>query len=146
VNTSPSGRSVVSNMQWRGTRTIMRMVLHRRHTCAVVLHMLVVVRSSDGRAGVGSVVRRAVVVVRGSSKATSSDRDSAEFSVASGFLVLVALPELHAGAFGVAVGWAGTVALLFLVMAREEYLEGCGNEEEEASGAVSMVVREEVGM
>jgi hypothetical protein len=132
-------------MQRRGTGTIMRMVLHRRHTCAVVLHMLVVVRGSNGRAGISSVVRRTVVVMVGSSKATSGNRNSAELSVASGFLVLVALPELHARTFGVAVGWAGAVTLLFLVMTGEEHLEGCGNEEEEASGAVSMVVREEEG-
>lgn len=88
----------------------------------------------DSRAGVGSVVAWADIVTR-SSKTTSSDGDSGHFGVAeAAVLALVALPELDAGTLGVAVGGAGTVALLLLVVLVDEELERNGDEEEETGG------------
>jgi hypothetical protein len=68
----------------------------------------------------------------GSSKTAGGSRDSADFRIAQTTLALVALPELDAGAAGVAVRWAGSVALLLLVVAAEEQGHGDGDEEEEA--------------
>jgi hypothetical protein len=89
--------------------------------------------SSDSGASVGSVVAGTDVVLdnRGSkttgSRGNGSDLWVTEVVVAT----LVALPELHAGALGVTVGWAGSVALLLLVVLGHEHLEGDGDQEEE---------------
>jgi len=89
--------------------------------------------SSDGRASVGSVVAWADIMAR-SSEATSSDGGSGDFGVAeTTVLAGVALPELGTGALGVAVGGAGTVALLLLVVLVDEELKGNGDEEKEGS-------------
>jgi hypothetical protein len=100
----------------------------------VVVISAVDVGSSDSRASVSSVVAGADVVLdnRGS-KSTGSRGNGSDFRVTEAIVALVALPELHAGALGVAVGRAGTVALLLLVVLGHEELEGDGNQEEEAS-------------
>lgn len=90
-------------------------------------------RRSDSRARVRGVVRWAVIVSGSSSKATRCSRDGTDFSVAEILLALVALPEFNATSPSVAVRWAGTVALLFLVMAAEELLKWGGDEEKEGS-------------
>jgi hypothetical protein len=74
-------------------------------------------------------------VRRGGGETSSGSGDGADFRVVVDVLGL-ALPELALGACGVAVGWAGAVALLLLVVAHEENLEDGGEEEEEA-GCVS---------
>jgi len=89
-------------------------------------------RSSNSRASVSSVVRWADIVSRGS-KTTSSNRRSGDFRVAETATALLALPELDAGALGVAVGGAWAVALLLLVVLVDEELERDGDEEEEGS-------------
>lgn len=96
----------------------------------------------NSRAGVGSVVAWADIVAR-SSEAASSNGGGGDFGVAEAtVLALVALPELHAGALGVAVGGAGAVALLLLVMLVDKELEGDGDEEEEAEYIISILVME----
>ena len=89
---------------------------------------------SDGRASVGSVVARAVVVgnSRGGKTTSSSGRDGANLrvAVASGPGGLLTLPELHAGTGGVAVAGAGTEGLLLLVVTHEEDLDEGAEEEE----------------
>jgi hypothetical protein len=96
---------------------------------------LVVVESRVGRrnsrASVRSVVRRADVVLDNRGSETSLSGHGSDFRVNSA-VALVALPKLHAGALGVAVGGARTVALLLLVVLGHEELEGDGDEEEEA--------------
>jgi hypothetical protein len=92
------------------------------------------VGSSNGRAGVGSVVRSAVVVSSSRRSKTTSCWDSADFRVAvtsSTVSLAVALPELDAGALGVTIRGAGTERLLLLVVATEEDLEECRKEEED---------------
>jgi hypothetical protein len=98
----------------------------------VVVINTVGMRHADSRAGVGSVVAGANVMSR-DSKTTSSNRGSGNFGVLETAVALVALPELHARALGVAVGWAGAVALLLLVVLGHEELEGDGDQEKEAS-------------
>lgn len=79
---------------------------------------------------------RAVVVgtIR-SSKSTSGSRYGSNLRVtaASGPVGLPALPELHAGALGVAVGRARTEALFLLVVAHEGYLEEGAEQKEEST-------------
>ena len=87
-------RGVVVSARRRGViSTMQRLVMGVVVTSA---------RSSNSRAGVGSVVRWANVVSR-SSKTTSSNGNSADFGVTEALLALVALPELDTGALGVAV-------------------------------------------
>lgn len=88
--------------------------------------------SSDSRASVSSVVRWADIVSR-SSKTASSNGGSGDFGVAQTAAALLALPELDAGTLSIAVRWAGTVALLFLVVLVDEELERDRDEEEETS-------------
>jgi hypothetical protein len=94
----------------------------------------------NSRASVGGVVAWADIVAR-SSEAASSNGGSGDFGVAeTAVLALVALPELDAGALGVAVGRAGAVALLLLVVLVDEELEGDGDEEEETEHIISIMV------
>jgi len=88
---------------------------------------------ADSGAGVSSVVAGAHVMGR-DSKTARSDRGSGNLGVLETAVALVALPEFDAGALGVAVGGAGTVALLLLVVLGHEELEGDGDQEEEAGG------------
>lgn len=102
-------------------------------TSLVVVINAVGVGHADSRAGVSSVVAGADVMSR-DSKTARGDRGSGNFGVLETAVALVALPELDAGALGVAVGWAGTIALLLLVVLGHEELEGDGNQEEDAGG------------
>lgn len=95
----------------------------------LVVHIMSWCRNS--RSSVGGVVAWADVVVSRSSKAATGSRDSGNFGVAHGVVVLLTLPELHAGAAGVAVLGAGAEALLLLMVALEEDGDGDGEEEEE---------------
>ena len=92
---------------------------------------------SDGRASVGSVVARAVVVgsSRSGKTSTSGSGDGANLRVAvtSGPGGLLALPELHAGTGGVTVARTGTKGLLLLVVAHEEHLDKGANEEKDGT-------------
>lgn len=89
-------------------------------------------RSSDSGASVGSVVAWANIVTR-SGETASSNGSSGDFGVTETTVAArVALPELDAGALGVAVCGAGAVALLLLVVLVDEQLERDGDEEEEA--------------
>jgi hypothetical protein len=111
----------------------------RRVVTAVERRLVVIVAgtgSSNSGASVRGVMRRANIVLDSRGLKTSSSRGSSDFGVtqtAVALVALVALPELHAGTLGVAVGRAGTVALLLLVVTRHEELEGDGDEEEEAT-------------
>jgi hypothetical protein len=110
------------------------MVSARGRSMVSSVESLVVVKSarrSNSRAGVGGVVRRADVVLNSRRGKTSGSGRSGNLRVVNSALALVALPELHARALGVAVGGAGTVALLLLVVLGHEKLEGDGDEEEE---------------
>jgi hypothetical protein len=98
---------------------------------SLVVVLVASVRSSNSGAGVSSVVGWANIVSR-SSKTTGSNGDGADFRVAKTLGAAVALPELNAGALGVAVGRTRTVALLLLVVAGKEHLEWDGDKEEEA--------------
>jgi hypothetical protein len=118
-------RSVVSTVETSGL--------------VVVINTASVGRGDSGTS-VGSVVAWANVVVNGSSKTASGNRDSGNFGVAEVVVALFALPELHAGALGVAVGWARAVALLLLVVLGHEKLEGNGDEEEEAVLILAYIV------
>jgi hypothetical protein len=89
------------------------------------------VRRRNSRASVRGVVRRADVMLDNRSSETSLSGHGSDLRIDSA-IALVALPELHAGALGVAVGRTGTVALLLLVVLGHEELEGDGDEEEEA--------------
>jgi hypothetical protein len=103
---------------------------------AVERRLVVVVAgtgSSDSGASVRGVVRWADVVLDSRGLKTGNSRGSSDFRVTQFAVALVALPELHTGTLGVAVGRAGTVALLLLVVARHEELEGNRDEEEEAT-------------
>jgi len=95
------------------------------------------VGSSDGGTGVSGVVAGAVVVgaSRDSEATSGSGRDGTNFRVAvsSGAVSLAALPELHAGALGVAVAGAGTERLLLLVVLHEEDLDEGAEQEEEGA-------------
>ena len=94
--------------------------------------LISVTGSSNRRARVRSVVRRAVIIMPDSrGRKTARDRDSADFRVAQALGAAVALPKLSAGALGVAVGGAGTERLLLLVVASEAELDEGGDEEEE---------------
>jgi hypothetical protein len=101
-------------------------------TSLVVVVDAVGMGHANSGASVGSVVAWANVMVSGDSKTASGNRSSGYFGVAETVVALVALPELHARTLGVAVGWAGSVALLLLVVLGHEQLEGDGDEEEEA--------------
>jgi hypothetical protein len=108
----------------------------RRVVTAVERRLVVIVAgtgSSNSGASVRGVMRRANIVLDSRGLKTSSSRGSSDFGVTQTAVALVALPELHAGTLGVAVGRAGTVALLLLVVTRHEELEGDGDEEEEAT-------------
>jgi hypothetical protein len=98
---------------------------------SLVVVLVAGMRSSNSGAGVGSVVGWANIVSR-SSKTTGSNRDGTDFRVTEALGAAVALPELNAGALGVAVGRTRTVALLLLVVAGKEHLEWDGDKEEEA--------------
>jgi len=95
------------------------------------------VGSSDGGASVSGVVTGAVVVgaSRDSEATSGSSRDGTDFRVAvsSSAVSLAALPELHAGALGVAVAGAGTECLLLLVVLHEEDLDEGAEQEEECA-------------
>jgi hypothetical protein len=95
------------------------------------------VGSGNGGTGVGSVVAGAVVVgaSRDSKAASGSSGDGADFrvTVASGAVSLAALPELHAGALGVAVVGTGAESLLLLVVLHKEDLEEGAKEEQESA-------------
>jgi hypothetical protein len=108
----------------------------RSMVTAVECRLVVIVAgtgSSNGGASVRGVVRRANVVLNSRGLKTTSGRGSSNFRVTQATVALVALPKLHAGTLGVAVGWARTVALLLLVVTRHKKLEGDGDEEEEAT-------------
>lgn len=98
---------------------------------------LVVLIRSIGRgnsaASVGSVVARTIVMVT-RSKTARGGWDGADLRVAETLGAAVALPELDAGTLGVAVGWAGTKALLLLVVAAKAKLENSRDEEQECAG------------
>jgi hypothetical protein len=107
-----------------------RMVTGANRLVAVIAN----IRRSDGGASVGGIVARAVVVGTGrSSKTTSGSGYSSNLrvTVLGDPVSLPALPELHTGALGVAVGRAGTEALLLLVVAHEEDLEESAQQKEE---------------
>jgi hypothetical protein len=108
---------------------------NRRSVVSTVKSGLVVVESRvrrrNSRASVRSVVRRADVMLNDRGSETTLSGHGSDFRVDSA-VALVALPELHARALGVAVGRAGAVALLLLVVLGHEELEGDGDEEEEA--------------
>lgn len=105
-------------------------------TSAVVLVIDTIVASARGRNGatsVSGVVAWADIVSRGD-KSSSCNGRSANFRVTESLVALVTLPEFHAGALGVAIGRAWTVAFLLLVVAREEESQWNGDQEEEAGG------------
>jgi hypothetical protein len=108
---------------------------NRRSVVSTVKSGLVVVESRvrrrNSRASVRSVVRRADVMLNDRGSETTLSGHGSDFRVDSA-VALVALPELHARTLGVAVGRAGAVALLLLVVLGHEELEGDGDEEEEA--------------
>jgi hypothetical protein len=99
------------------------------------------VRNSDSGASVGSVVAGTDVVLdnRGS-KTTGNRGNGSDLGITEFLVALVALPELHAGALGVAVRWAGTVALLLLVVLGHEELEGDRDQEEETGRLLACAV------
>jgi hypothetical protein len=107
----------------------------RRSVVSTVKSGLVVVESRvrcrNSRTSVRGVVRRADVMLHNRGSETSLSGHGGDLRVDSA-LALVALPELHAGALGVAVGGTGTIALLLVVVLGHEELEGDGDEEEEA--------------
>jgi len=89
-----------------------------------------------GATSVSGVVAGACVVGNNRCQAAvsgGSRRNSSDFRVAKRTVAILALPELHAGAAGVVVGWGRTVALLLLVVLAEEDAEGNGEEEEDGS-------------
>jgi hypothetical protein len=90
---------------------------------------------SNGRAGVGGVVARAVVVRSGSGQTAGGSWDGTNFRVAvtCGAVGLLALPELHARALGVAVVGARTECLLLLVVLHQHYLDKSADQEEECA-------------
>ena len=93
------------------------------------------VRRSDGRAGHVGVVAGTVIAGTGSESRVAGGgggRDGGDFRVVELIVALLALPELVAGALGVAVIGARAEALLLLVMAAKEDLDRDGDEEEEA--------------
>jgi uncharacterized membrane protein len=93
------------------------------------------VRRSDGRAGHVSVVAGAVITGTGSEGSMAGgggNGDGGNLRVAELIIALLALPELVAGALGVAVVWARTEALLLLVVTAKEDLNRDGDEEEKA--------------
>jgi hypothetical protein len=93
------------------------------------------VRRSDGRAGHVSVVAGAVITGAGSEGSMAGgggNGDGGNLRVAELIIALLALPELVAGALGVAVVWARTEALLLLVVTAKEDLNRDGDEEEKA--------------
>lgn len=85
--------------------------------------------AADGSTSVGSVVAWASVRV-GNSEARGS---SAELSLASGVLILASKESLASGAGSVAVGWAGSEALLLLVVADEHNVHDGGEQENDAT-------------
>ena len=89
------------------------------------------VRSNSG-AGVGSVVRMAII--SGSSGSKSSSRSgTSHFGVAeTSAPSTTALPELDTASASIVVGRAGTKALLLLVMTTKRNLDKSCNEEEDA--------------
>lgn len=93
------------------------------------------VRRSDGRAGHVSIVAGAVIMGTGSEGSMAGgggNGDGGNLRVAELIVALLALPELVAGALGVAVVWARTEALLLLVVTAKEDLNRDGDEEEKA--------------
>lgn len=94
-------------------------------------------RSSDSRARVSRIMRRAVIMSRTDGrKTTARNRNSANLRVAKLAVAVgtaVALPELDAGALSVAVARAGAKRLLLLVVAGKAHLDEGGDEEEEGA-------------
>lgn len=89
----------------------------------------------DSGPGVGSVVRRTIIVSTRGKRGTSStgDRDSASHLSIARSVVLAAATttkELGAATLGVAVGRRRAVTLFFLVLATKAELDESGDEEE----------------
>jgi len=94
-----------------------------------------VVGSGNSGSSVGGVVAGAVVVGSSWGSKTTGGRYGSDFrvTVLSNPVGLPALPELHAGTLGVAVGRTGTESLLLLVMAHQEDLDEGAEQEEEGA-------------
>ena len=94
-----------------------------------------IVGSGNSGSSVGGVVAGAVVVGSSWGSKTTGGRYGSDFrvTVLSNPVGLPALPELHAGTLGVAVGRTGTESLLLLVMAHQEDLDEGAEQEEEGA-------------
>lgn len=87
----------------------------------------------DGRARVGSVVRRAVIASTRSKSGAGGRDGTSHFGVAGDVVLAVAAAkELDAAALGVAVGGRRAVALLLLVDTTEAELDERREEKEDA--------------
>ena len=91
-------------------------------------------RSDGGTSHVGVVAGAVVTGTRSESSVAGGGRDGSDLRVAELVVALLALPELVAGALGVAVVGTRTKALLLLVVTSKEDLDRDGDEEEETIG------------